>query len=146
MDSAYCETCNNGPKLLKMNRITNPIAKFARRIAPRGRPSPLDLSRPCSVVPFNNHRPPRLAVVPLCSGPSSLVLVQGTEVRILPGLPIINSLLEFREIKILAFVNLCLQCHVQFVEISNKSGFCRFLSLVFSEGVCRLDTHLLNRF
>ena len=55
----------------------------------------LDFSRPCSVAPFNNHGPPREVGVPLCSGPSSLVLVQGTEVRILPGLPIFNILLEF---------------------------------------------------
>ena len=66
-----------------------------RRIAPRGGASLLDLSRPCAVAPFNNHRPPREVVVPLCSGPSSLVLVQGTEVRILPGLPLLCRFLEF---------------------------------------------------
>ena len=75
----------------------------------------LDFSRPCSVAPFNNHGPPREVGVPLCSGPSSLVLVQGTEVRILPGLPIFSTLLEFGEVKILQLIDLCLQRHVQFV-------------------------------
>ena len=96
--------CNNGPKLLKMNRMTNPIASGARRIAPRRGPLMLDLSRPCSVAPFNNQGRPREVGVPLCSGPSSLVLVQGTEVRILPGLPLFGNCLEFGEIEILFLV------------------------------------------
>ncbi len=68
----------------------------------------LDFSRPCSVAPFNNHGPPREVGVPLCSGPSSLVLVQGTEVRILPGLPLFNRLLELAQVKALALINFCL--------------------------------------
>ena len=68
----------------------------------------LDSSRPCSVAPFNNHGPPREVGVPLCSGPSSLVLVQGTEVRILPGLPLFSGFLEFRKVEILRLIDLCL--------------------------------------
>ena len=67
---------------------------LTRRIAPRGGALMLDLSRPCSNAPFNNHGLTRGVVVPLCSGPSSLVLVQGTEVRILPGLPLFYCFLE----------------------------------------------------
>ena len=51
----------------------------------------IDFSRRCAGAPFNNQSRTRGVGVPLCSGPSSLVLVQGTEVRILPGLPL-NSL------------------------------------------------------
>ena len=66
----------------------------------------LDFSRPCSVAPFNNHGPPREVGVPLCSGPSSLVLVQGTEVRILPGLPLFCGFLEFGKVKVLRLIDL----------------------------------------
>gem|GEM_PF-3995626 len=52
----------------------------------------IDFSRRCAGAPFNNQSRTRGVGVPLCSGPSSLVLVQGTEVRILPGLPLNYSI------------------------------------------------------
>ncbi len=54
----------------------------------------IDFSRRCVGAPFNNQSRTRGVGVPLCSGPSSLVLVQGTEVRILPGLPLILTRLS----------------------------------------------------
>lgn len=65
----------------------------------------LDFSRRCIGGPFNNQSRTRGVGVPLCSGPSSLVLVQGTEVRILPGLPLFNRLLELAQVKALTLIN-----------------------------------------